>query len=68
MNVLENASSEKMLKFKVACKSNELSDEEIFSLFMGFTVESEAEIKEICDIIQEFRPILFQKLNNLVKK
>lgn len=67
MNVLENASSEKMLKFKLACKSNELSDMQIKFLFTNSQIESEEEITEIVNILQQYRPKVLYFFNEMVK-
>lgn len=69
MNIFESASRPEILQFKIACKSDELSDDEIQVMFMNFEIESEKEIKEIIDILRRFRPNVHQEFNNqLLKK
>ena len=61
MNVIENASRREILKFKLACKSVEFTDEEIDILFVNFELESEDEIGEILNILLQYRPKVHEK-------
>lgn len=69
MNVIENSSREEVLKFKLACKSiDELSDVEIWSLFLNFELQNENEIEEVTNILKQHRPQLYIKLNSVLNK
>ncbi len=61
MNVFESASREEILKFKLACKGDELTDEQVDHLFLNFRLQGEDEIAEILDILIRFRPKIYDK-------
>jgi len=67
MIVTENASTEEILKFKLACKSEELTDEQIDVLFLNFKIGSAEEIEEVLSILNQYRPKIYEKYNEQIK-
>ncbi len=61
MNVLENASKEEILKFKLACKSEEITNDQIENLFLNLVIEDEKEIEEIINILLQYRKEVYNK-------
>jgi hypothetical protein len=68
MNVIENASTEELLKFKLACKSVEFTDEQIDRLFLNFEIGSKEEIEELLRILIQYRPKIHEKYENQLKQ
>ena len=68
MNVLESASRQEILDFKLSCKSNEFSDNEINHLFLNFELQNENEIDEILSILKQFRRSLYDNFINTLNK
>lgn len=67
MNVIETASREEILQFKLACKSEEFSDEEIWNILINFELRHEHEMLELVDILKQYAPRIFLRLNDSVK-
>lgn len=61
MNVLETASREEILYFKLMCKEEELPDEQIENIFLKFLLFNDKEIFELLDILKQYRPKLYEK-------
>ncbi len=68
VKILEYASREEILKFKLACKSSEFSDDQIDYLFLNFTLEDKKEIAEIVNILRQYRIVIYNKYNNQIKQ
>ncbi len=58
---LETASTEAMLKFKIACKSSEVTDDQIDQLFLDFEISKQEEIEEIVGILLQYRKNVYDK-------
>lgn len=59
--VLETASNEKLLMFKIACKADFIDEKHMEKLFLNFNIEEEFEIEELLNYLETFRPVLFNK-------
>ena len=66
MNVIETASRDEILKFKIACKSDELTNEQIDYMFVNFEIEKETEIEEILNILCQYRKDIYDKYEKLI--
>lgn len=68
MNVIESAPTEKILKFKLACKSPEFSEEDIEKLFLNYELSSEQELEEILKTLSQHRPKIYKKYEEKIKQ
>jgi len=68
MNVIESAPTEKILKFKLACKSHVFSEEDIENLFLNYELNSEQELEEILKILLQHRPKIYKKYEDKIKR
>jgi predicted solute-binding protein len=63
MNILENASNEDILKFKLLCKDDKQTDEQVELVFLNIEICNEWEINEVVSILEQYRPNIFNKYN-----